>query len=134
GRRSSKSALISTLNPNPTAVLNWWLELVDYGCQLLKNYNMKNKLTMLAVAAVVAASVCVSKAQPYYVVGNYNGWNNPSATAMTDVGPVTGGEEYSYQVTGQPANTFPADGFKVTDGTWNNTWPSANLKFEYDAS
>ena len=89
---------------------------------------------MFAVAAVVAASVCVSKAQPYYVVGNYNGWSNPSATAMTDVGPVTGGEEYSYQVTGQPGNTFPNDGFKVTDGTWSTTWPSSNLKFEYDAS
>ena len=64
-----------------------------------KNY-MKNKLAMLAAAGLVAASVSVSKAQPYYVVGSYDSWANPSATAMTDNGPVgvNGSEEYSIRL------------------------------------
>jgi len=103
-----------------------------------KNYYMKNKLTMLAVAGLVAASVSVSKAQPYYVVGNYDGWSNPSATAMTDNGLVNGNEQYSYQITGQTPNSYPGgggggNGLKVTDGTWSNTWPPNNMQLMYDA-
>ena len=68
---------------------------------------MKHQLKkMFAVAGLVAASVSVSKAQPYYVVGNYNGWANPSATAMTDNGVVNGTEKYYYQVTGQTPDTY----------------------------
>ncbi len=61
---------------------------------------------------------------------------------MTDNGPVNGNEQYSYQVTGQTANSYPGgsggspstDGFKVTVGSWATTWPGNNLYVMYDAS
>jgi hypothetical protein len=93
---------------------------------------MKHQLKILAAAGLVIVSVSVLQAQPYYVVGTYNGWANPSATAMTDVGPVTGGEEYSYQITGQTASGYGQA--KITDGTWATAWPGDNFAFEYDAS
>jgi hypothetical protein len=95
---------------------------------------MKQELAIFALAGMVAMSVSFSQAQPYYLVGNYDGWANPSPAPMTDNGLVNGNEQYSYQVTGQTPNSYPADGFKVTDGTWNNTWPGSNLKFSYDSS
>ena len=98
---------------------------------------------MLAAAGLVAASVSVSKAQPYYVAGNYNSWANPSATAMTDghgaVG-INGIEKYDYSVVPpQTPDFFPGgggggNGFKVTDGTWVNTWPPNNMQLQYDGS
>ncbi|HVU28309.1 MAG TPA: hypothetical protein VHG71_11315 [Verrucomicrobiae bacterium] len=91
---------------------------------------MKPKL--LAVAGIVVLSAFISRAQPYYVVGDYNSWANPSDTAMTDNGPVNGVEQYSYQVTNQTPNAYPPQGFKVTDGTWNNAWPGNNLFLKYD--
>ncbi len=88
---------------------------------------------------MVAASVSVSKAQPYsyYVVGDFNGWVNPNATAMTDNGPIgiNGSEQYSYQITGQTPSSMPPNGIKVTDGTWANTWPNGNnMELFYDSS
>ena len=93
---------------------------------------------------MVVASVSVSKAQPYYVVGSYDSWANPSPNQMADNGVVNGNHQYSYQVTGQTPGAYPnaptgtdsTDGFKVTDGSWANTWPIGgnNLFIPYDAS
>ena len=88
---------------------------------------MKKLFKMLAAAGLVAASVSVSQAQPYYVVGAYNGWANPSATAMTAVG-----DHYDYTITGQTPGA--ASDLKVTDGTWVNAWPSHNLRVNFDAT
>lgn len=98
---------------------------------------MKSKL--FAIAGLITAFASISRAQPYYVVGNYNNWTNPSATAMTDNGLVNGNEQYSYQITGQTPNSYPGgggggNGLKVTDGTWDHTWPGSNLQLMYDAS
>lgn len=102
---------------------------------------MIHQSKLFAAVGLFVASVCVSSAQPYYTVGNYNSWNNPSATAMTDDGPVgiNGIEKFEYQVTGQTPNSFPGggggnNGFKVTDGTWANAWPGNNLQLQYDGS
>ena len=98
---------------------------------------MKQLFKIFAAVGLVAASVSLSQAQSYYVVGNYNGWNNPSATPMTDLGAtgINGSEKYSYQITGQTPNTHPADGIKVTDGTWNNNAPNGNnMQLYYNAS
>ena len=103
----------------------------------MKNPFKPNLFKIFAAAGLVAASVSNSQAQPYYVVGNYNGWTNPSTNAMTDNGLVNGNEQYSYQITGQTPDSYPGggggnNGLKVTDGTWNNTWPGNNMELMYD--
>ena len=58
---------------------------------------------------------------------------------MTDNGPagINGSEQYSYQITGQTPNSFDSgssgNGIKVTDGTWDNVWPGANMSIYYDS-
>ena len=85
------------------------------------------KIKVWSIAATLTALAPTSQAQPYYVAGDYNGWANPSATAMT-----SGPSQYDYTITGQTAGNF--GGLKVTDGTWNNTWPGNNLMVQYNAS
>ena len=91
----------------------------------MKNPFKPNPFKIFAAAGLAAAFVSVSQAQPYYAVGDYNGWSNPSATAMTG-GPV----EYSYTITGQTPGGYGQ--VKVTDGTWANTWPGNNMELMYD--
>lgn len=92
------------------------------------------------MAGLVACSVSICQAQPYYLAGNYNGWSN-NGNLMTDDGAVgiNGIEKWEYDVTGQTPNSYPGggtsnNGFKVTDGTWNNTWPGSNLQLMYDVN
>jgi hypothetical protein len=68
------------------------------------------------------------QAQPFCVAGDYNSWN-ASANQMT-AGP--GANEYSYTITGQTAGGYAS--IKVTDGTFNNTWPSGNMTIKYDST
>jgi hypothetical protein len=89
--------------------------------------NMKHELKMFAAIGLLSASVSLSQAQPYYVPGTYNGWSNPSATAMTG-GPT----KYDYTITGQTAGGYGQ--LKVTDGAWVNTWPGANFTLKYDST
>jgi hypothetical protein len=93
----------------------------------MKNPFKPNPFKIFAAAGLAAAFVSVSQAQPYYAVGDYNGWSNPSATAMTG-GPV----EYSYTITGQTPGGYGQ--VKVTDGTWANTWPGNNMVVLYDST
>jgi len=82
-----------------------------------------------ATIGFIAASLSVSLAQPYYLAGDWQTpatWQ-PAANQMT-AGPGAG--EYSYTITGGTAGSYA--NCKVTDGTWNNTWPSQNLKVLYD--
>jgi len=96
---------------------------------------MNNLLKLFAAASLVALSGAVAQAQPYYLAGNFEGWCN-NCTEMTDGGAVGvgGTEQYSYQITGQTANSLDTGGMKVTDGTWNNTWPGVNMYVWYNAS
>jgi hypothetical protein len=101
---------------------------------------MKPPTKILAAIGLVAASLSITQAQPYYLAGNYNGWSN-NGNQMTDDGPVgiNGSERWEYVVTNQTPNSYPggggnANGFKVTDGTWNNTWPGSNLQLMYDTN
>jgi len=96
-----------------------------------KNYYMKNKLTMLAVAGLVAASGSVSQAQ-WYLAGD---WQTPltwqSNSNQMTAGPNPG--EYSYTITGGTAGAY--GNAKVTDGTWSSLWPpNNNLVFLYDST
>ena len=91
---------------------------------------MKHQLKILfAAAGLLAAFVPASQAQTYYVAGPAGNW---SATAY---GPMTAGPnsgEYSLTITGT-VDTY--DQCKVTDGTWDNSWPSSdNLEFLYDST
>ena len=83
---------------------------------------------LFAVAGLVAASAFVSHAQPYYVAGDFNSWNS-SGNLMT-AGPNSG--EYSCTITGGTAGAY--GNCKVTDGTWNNSWPGGNVTFLYDST
>ena len=58
---------------------------------------------------------------------------------MTDNGlvgtnGVQGAHQYEYDITGQSANTYDTGGMKVTDGTWNISWPNQNMNMHYDGS
>ena len=53
------------------------------------------KKQILSLAALAGLLVLKSQAQPYYAVGDYNSWANPSATAMSG-GPT----QYTFAITG----------------------------------
>jgi len=101
---------------------------------------MKPIFKTLAVAGALAASVCVATAQPYYLAGRFEGWCN-NCTVMTDNGLVgtngiQGSHQYEYDISGQTPNSYDNNnnGMKVTDGTWNNTWPGNNMYVYYGAA
>ncbi|MEI6074980.1 MAG: hypothetical protein WCS94_05365 [Verrucomicrobiota bacterium] len=88
---------------------------------------MKKLLKVYTAAGLVAIAASTSQAQPYYVVGEYNGWSNPSASPMTG-GPL----QYDFTITGQTPGAYAQ--FKVTDGTWSTTWPGNNQVIRYDTN
>ncbi len=82
----------------------------------------------VALSGLFAVSVAVSHAQ-YYLAGDFQGWN-ASGNQMT-AGPNPG--EYSYTNSGGgTAGTYA--NVKVTDGTFDNTWPGSNMKVLYDST
>ncbi|HEX3628116.1 MAG TPA: hypothetical protein VH280_22120 [Verrucomicrobiae bacterium] len=85
----------------------------------------------IAILFAVIGSITVaanSQAQ-YCCAGVFNNWN-ASANPMT-AGPNAG--EFSFTITGGTPGAY--DQCKVTDGTWNNSWPgSGNLEFLYDST
>jgi hypothetical protein len=96
---------------------------------------MKHQMkTLFAVAGLVAASVFVSQAQPYYVAGDFNGWSS-SALQMT-AGPNPG--EYTAQITGGtptiPGTQTNYATFKVCTAGFASAWPSGNMLAQYDSS
>jgi hypothetical protein len=88
---------------------------------------MKIKLALLFLATVFTLQL---QAQPsYYLAGEFQSpqWVN-NANQMT-AGP---NGRYDYTITGQTPGAYGQ--MKVTDGTWNNTWPGDNLKVQYDGT
>lgn len=88
---------------------------------------MKKNMQTLAVAGLVAVAASIAQAQPYYLTGDFNGWN-PGANQMIG-GPAT----YSYVIAPGTGSAGTLSGHKATDGTWNNTWPGNNVVTKYDA-
>jgi len=89
---------------------------------------MKHQLKKIfAIVGLTVASVSVSQAQ-WYLAGDFQGWCN-NCTPMV-AGPNAG--EFSYTITGGTPGAYGL--CKVTDGTWNNTWPSANMRILYDST
>ena len=88
---------------------------------------MKNPFKLFAVGGAVAAAASISQAQPYFNSGDYiNGWNGPQGSQMYG-GPAI----YTNVVTGGTPGYY--EQLKVTDGTWNNSWPGSNLQIDFDA-
>ena len=88
-----------------------------------------------AALGLALASAAVAQAQPYYLAGAFQGWCN-NCSLMTDNGLVGtnglyGSHQWSYNITGQTPGSYDTSGMKVTDGTWNNTWPGSNFKNIY---
>lgn len=88
---------------------------------------MKHQLKLLAAAGLVAVATSTLQAQPYYVAGDWQGWD-PAASPMTDNG------DGSYYLT---ASGFTPGGslqFKITPGSWSTSWPSDNVSSLFDAN
>ena len=87
---------------------------------------MKFKLALLLAATAFTLQL---HAQPYYLAGEFQSpqWVN-NANQMT-AGP---SGRYDYTITGQTPGAYAQ--MKVTDGTWNNTWPGNNLVVQYDST
>ena len=91
---------------------------------------MKNFFFFFLFAGFMASAF----AQPYYVAGDFQGWVN-NANIMYDDGTngdlVAGDSIYSLQYTVAASGYH---GWKVTNGTWNITYPAANSWFETAAA
>jgi len=96
------------------------------------------KIVILAAAGVALLAAFNSQAQPYYLAGNFQGWCN-NCSVMIDNGPVgtngaQGSHQWEYDITGKTPNSIDTGGMKVTDGTWNSTWPGQNMNMNYNGS
>lgn len=92
------------------------------------NNPMKHSFKLFAMAGLLVAAISSSQAQSYYLSGDFiNGWSGPQGSLMSG-GPVI----YTNLVTGGTAGSY--EQLKVTDGTWNNSWPGSNLQIDFDAN
>jgi len=88
----------------------------------------RGKFKTFAMAGLIAAAASVSQAQSYFNAGDFiNGWSGPQGSQMYG-GPAI----YTNVVTGGTPGTY--EQLKVTDGTWNNSWPDSNLQIDFDTS
>jgi len=79
------------------------------------------------MAALLIAGVSSSPAQSYYIAGDtINGWSSAQGSLMYG-GPVI----FTNVVTGGTSGSY--EQLKVTDGSWNNSWPPSNLQIDFDA-
>jgi hypothetical protein len=94
---------------------------------------MKTNLTKLTCAHLLTCGLALlgattmAQAQQYFIAGDFiNGWSSPQGSLMYG-GPTI----YTNVVTGGTPGNY--EQLKVTDGTWNNTWPGSNLQIDFDA-
>jgi hypothetical protein len=91
---------------------------------LRKGIMMKKKILTLIVLAVLGLAVQVHAA--YYIAGDFNGW-----TATGNLMTETSGGVWSATLSGITPGRHE---FKVTNGTWTLSYPTANSWFYPDAS
>ena len=95
------------------------------------------KKLLIATAASVALALSALAAAPYYIAGDFNGWN-AAGNLMTETFSGSG-------IWQAPLNMSAGrHEFKVTDGTWNWNYPgpnswlytdgSGNVTISYDAN
>lgn len=78
---------------------------------------------------MIFASASASKAQPYAIAGDFNGWNNNGA-----ISPGGGPNVYTNIMTGGTPGAFEGCKFIGVPGSWSVTYPSGNLEIKYDAN
>ena len=78
------------------------------------------------MAGLVAASVSVSKAQPFAIAGDFNGWNNSYSLGG---GPTI----YTNIMTGGTAGNYESFKIIAVPGSWSTTYPGNNCQIKYDA-
>lgn len=81
---------------------------------------MKKVIVLLALGLLATPAMA-----DYYAVGSFNGWTNPGDFLMGEVSP----GHYQVTVTGAAG----VQEFKVTDGTWDHSWPGDNAKADFGA-
>ncbi len=80
----------------------------------------------MAITALVIPNASAKAAENYYIAGSMQGWDNGNdAWKMTQ-----SGDNYVYTLTRLEADVIYE--FKVTDGTWDNAWPSSNYTFKLE--
>lgn len=84
------------------------------------------QIKSLGIAITLMAAISISQAQSYYVAG---GALTPTWTP--DTNQMSGGPSV-YTLTTATSTNF--NEFKITDGTWNNTWPGSNAKINGDSN
>ena len=95
---------------------------------------MKQLLKTFAVLGSVAASVSIAQAQSYYIVGDFEGWNNSVTSPQMTGGPTV----YTYAVSAGTGTAGAVDQCKVIPaadiGNWGTTYPGGNLWTTYDST
>jgi hypothetical protein len=102
------------------------------GAGVISNNHMQNMIKILGVAGLAVATlsaVSVSKAQPYAIAGDFNGWNNNGT-----ISPGGGPTAYTNIMTGGTPGNFEGVKFIGSPGNWSPTYPSGNLEIAYDAN
>ena len=78
----------------------------------------------LLIASVAAVALALPAMAQYYVAGDFQGWD-AGANIMTQTSPGIWQETF----TGLGAGARHE--FKITDGTWNNSWPGSGNSWLY---
>jgi len=78
---------------------------------------------------MAVVSLSSSKAQPYAIAGDFNGWNNNGT-----INPGGGPTVYTNIMSGGTPGTFQGVKFIAVPGSWSVTYPSGNLEISYDAN
>jgi hypothetical protein len=86
------------------------------------------KLLVTLVAAAALALPTFAAPPPYYVAGDFNGWN-PTGNLMTETSPGSGIWQVSLSSVAAGRHEF-----KITEGDWTWNYPGANSWLVADAS
>lgn len=88
------------------------------------------KVALIVCLCVITTTIYADiDSQPYIASDNINGWS-PSATAMTETAPGSG--IWTYTRTGLESGFW--EEFKITDGSWDTSYPTGNSWYEADAN
>lgn len=88
---------------------------------------MKSLIKLLVFVGGIVAAL-TAQAQPYYLAGDFNGWNN-NLTTMSG-GPTV----YSYTTSGHTAGNWQGLKVLAIGGQWSPCYPGNDMHCKYDAT
>lgn len=88
---------------------------------------MKNKIILFAVVILLAAFNSLSRAQPFYLAGSFNGWN--ASSPDYEMSPASPG--YVYIITNGTPGAF--HDFKVATLNFGSSYPPGNARGKFNA-